>query len=102
MADRFRMEDGAVVSADNASAQWYEATEWDGQNHIGKSTGSQWEHQTLFRSRKGRFWLLHNSQWQGSRPHAEWLDEHEAVRWLLVNDHEVPEDVAHLVDAIEE
>lgn len=102
MAERFRMADGSVVSADNACDQWEEGTFWDGNNNISKATGSQWIHQTLYKSRKGRFWLLHSSQWEGSRDRAEWLDEHEAVRWLLLNDHKVPEDVAHLAEAIEE
>ncbi len=28
-----------------------------------------------------------------SRPHVEWVSREEAARWLLVNEHELPEDV---------
>lgn len=99
---RFRMEDGTVIDTANASAKWDEATRWDGRNHISKATGSQWDHQTLYRSRKGRYYIVHSSQWQGSTDHAEWVSEHEAARWLMTNDEELPEDLEHLEDGITE
>ena len=99
---RYRMEDGTVVDTDNASASWSEGTDWDGSNHISKATGTQWNHQTLYRSRKGRYYIEHTSQWQGSRPHAEWVSPQEAARWLLANDEELPEDIAHLAEEVSE
>jgi hypothetical protein len=87
------MEDGTVVDTDKASASWAEAKFWDGRNHISKATGDQFTHQTLFRSRKGRYYVLHTSQWQGSRDHIEWVSPQEAARWLLVSDHDLPEDL---------
>jgi len=83
----YRMDDGTVVKTENRSAMWGEATRWNGNNHISVATGSQWNHQTLYRSRKGRYYIEHESQWQGSTPHAEWVSNHEATRWLIANGH---------------
>lgn len=94
--------DGTIVKTENATTHWTEATRWDGNNHISVATGSQWEHETLYRSRKGRYWVEHESQWQGSTPHAEWISNHEAVRWLLANGHELPEDLKALEEEVSE
>jgi hypothetical protein len=90
---RYKMDDGTVVDTDNASQSWEEDTRWDGQNHISVATGSQWTHQRLHRSRKGRYYLENWSQWQGSTPNAEWIDDSEAAAWLMANDREIPDDL---------
>ena len=90
---RYRMDDGTVVDTENATKTWEEATFWDGRNHISKATGTQWDHETLYRSRKGRFYLERTSQYQGSRDSAEWISIRSAVTWLLSNDHAVPDDL---------
>lgn len=99
---RYRMEDGTVVDTANATQSWSEGSRWDGNNHVSTATGSQWEHQKLYRSRKGRYWLECTSQWQGSTPHAEWISNHEAARWLLSQDCELPEELAHLEEEVSE
>jgi hypothetical protein len=96
------MEDGTVVNTDKARQSWDEATYWNGHNHISKATGSQWNHETLYESRKGRFYKVWWSQYEGTASRAEWLDEHEAVRWLLHNEQEVPGGLQHLVEEVEE
>lgn len=64
-----------------------EATYWNGKNHISVPTGTQWEHEELYRTRKGR-WVLHTwSQWQGSSDGWEFLTEDEATTWLILNEH---------------
>lgn len=103
----YRMSDGTVVNTDKASTHWEEDTRWDGRNHISVATGSQWEHQTLYRSRKGRYYIEHCSQWQGSTPGAEWVSNEEAVRWLIANGHketddDFPEELKPLVDDLTE
>lgn len=100
--DVFRMDDGTVVDTANATEKWKEDTFWDGKNYISKATGSQWNHQTLHKSRKGRYYVLCTSQWQGSRDHVEWVSREEAARWLLTNGHELPEDLAGLENEIME
>lgn len=99
---RYRMSDGMVVDTANASRRWEEATRWDGRNHISVATGSQWEHQTLYRSRRGRYYVEHTSQWQGSAPTAEWFSREEATRWLLANDHDVPAELKTVADDLTE
>lgn len=99
---RYRMESGDVVNTDKAVQCWEEETYFDGTNQISRATGSQWDHETLYRSRRGRFYVVHESQWQGSKDHCEWVDEREAVRWILVNEGDIPEDLEHLIAEVEE
>ena len=99
---RYRMDDGTVVDTDNATASWPEDTRWDGHNHVSVPTGSQWTHQTLYRSRKGRYYLETTSQWQGQSPRAAWVSHHEAAAWLLQNEHAVPDDLSAVADELSE
>lgn len=92
----YRMSDDTVVKTENATAHWNEDTYWDGHNHISKATGSQWEHETLYRSRKGRYYVESTSAYQGRRDSAEWVSKEEAARWLLANGEELPADLAKL------
>jgi hypothetical protein len=71
---------------------WEEGSYWDGNNHISRATGSQWEHEHLYKSAKGRYVLHTWSQWQGSRESYEQVDDETAHRWLVDNGHddEVP------------
>jgi hypothetical protein len=96
------MGDGTVVKTENSTKQWNENTRWDGHNHISVATGSQWAHETLYRSRKGRYWVEHESNWQGSTPHAEWISNHTAAQWLLNNGHELPDDLKALEEEVSE
>jgi hypothetical protein len=93
---KYKMSDGMVVDTDNATAQWAEATRWDGQNHVSVPTASQWNHQALYRSRRGRYYVVRWSQWQGSVPAAEWVSNEEAARWLVLNAHALPADLRHM------
>jgi hypothetical protein len=99
---KYQMEDGTIVNTEKAKKSWTESTRFDGRNQISVNTGSQWNSETLYESRKGRFYVEHESAWQGSTSHAEWVSEYEAVRWLLLNKEEVPERLLHLVDEVEE
>jgi len=90
----YSMEDGTIVDTAKAVASWEEAKRWNGSNMISKATGSQWNHETLYKSRKGRYYVEESSQWQGSLDSARFLTREEAARWLLVNDEELPEDLA--------
>jgi hypothetical protein len=89
---RYRIED-VVVDTDNAQESWEEATRWNGNNHISRATGSQWEHETLYRSARGRYYVVHTSQYQGTLPWARFLTEAEAAAWLLANEEELPDDL---------
>lgn len=70
-----------------ASESFEEDTFWDGNNHISRATGSQWEHEVLYRTNSG-LWILHSwSQWQGSRPSWVEIDPGAAARWLSINEY---------------
>lgn len=99
---RYRMQDGTVINTEKAKHTWRDADDWDGRNRISRATGSQWHDQQLRVSKKGRYYLETLSRVQGQSDHCEWISEEEAVRWLLHNDHEVPEGLTHLVDQVEE
>jgi hypothetical protein len=96
---RYRMDDGVIVDTKRATEHWDEKTRWNGNNHISVNTGSQWAHQRLYRSAKGRYWIECWSQWQGSLPYARWLDRAETAKWLLLNECDVPEDLADVLEA---
>lgn len=98
----YRMSDGTVVKTENAQRKWDEDTYFDGNNHISRATGTQWEHQSLYKSRKGRYYVEHTSQWQGSHDSAEWVSREEAARWLLAKDEELPEDLKDLESQVSE
>lgn len=99
---RYRMDDGTVVDTANAKRSWDEATRWNGNNHISVATGSQWNHETLYRSRKGRYYLERTSQWQGSTPGADWISNRAAAAWLLANEHKIPEDLTGEAEEVSE
>ena len=95
--------DGAVVDTEKATASYQEQTRFDGRNHISLVTGSQWDHQMLYRSRRGRYYLVSSSDWQGSAPYAEWVSPQNAVRWLLTNEYDqIPEELRQYVDEVSE
>lgn len=99
---KFKMEDGRLADTDRASKSWNEATDFDGSNHRGRHTGSQWHDATLYRSKKGHFYLATYSRVQGQRDTAEWVSNEEAAKWLIYNDHELPEDLKKLEAVIVE
>jgi len=68
----FRIDD-RIVDTEKAKRSWDEATEWNGHNHISKATGQEFLHQTLYLSGKDRYYLVHSSQWQGSRDSVEFI-----------------------------
>lgn len=87
---KIKTEDGTIIDTEKAKQTWQEETDWNGNNHISRNTGSQWEHETLYLSSKGRYYLVHESQWQGRLPSAEFISDEQAAQWLALNEHEVP------------
>jgi hypothetical protein len=67
------------------SLSFEEDTEWDGNNHISVATGSQFDHEVLYRT-EGKRWVVHwFSQWQGNRDTYRYLTDEQAREWLLKN-----------------
>jgi len=84
------LDDDAILDSALAVKSWDEKRDWDGRNYISRATGSQRTHETLYLSRRGRYWVEHTSQWQGFRPSAQLLTKQEAIAWLALNDHGLP------------
>lgn len=99
---RYKMEDGTVVDTSNAKQDWKEDRQHDGRNWISVATGSQFAHERLYMSRKGRYYIERTSDYQGSRASAEWISKRTAAAWLLTNDHAIPADLASAADDVSE
>jgi len=70
-----------------AARAWYEDRRWDGSNHISLATGSQWEHEALYRTAGGA-WVHHCwSQGHGSGASYEVIAEERAHAWLIAQGH---------------
>lgn len=84
-----------IILTDN-SGNWFdkdeaeefcESTRFDGNNRISTATGSQWDHQSLYRTKKGA-WILHCwSQQQGAVDDILSIDDQAAFVWLIRNDY---------------
>lgn len=53
---------------------------WDGRNHTCGSTG---RHKGLTQLETGEYVLIHGTQWQGERDHAEIISPEQAVREII-------------------
>jgi hypothetical protein len=71
----------------NNCKEFEEDTRWNGHNEISLATGTQFDHETLYRTKKGTWVLLSWSQWQGSAEEYEIIDKTTAIHWLLKNNY---------------
>jgi hypothetical protein len=97
---KYSTEDGTIVDTDLSPESWEEDTRWDGNNNVSKATGSQWHHEKLYRSSKGRYYVESWSNYQGTTPSAEFVSDEDAAKWLLINDHALPQRLKHLGSAV--
>lgn len=88
--NRQKIDDGGWFNLDSAKV-WKEDTHWNGNNHISNATGSQWDHEALYKTSKGKFVLNHWSQWQGSKEAWAIISPSEAAEWLVQNGYEPSE-----------
>ena len=94
---RYKLEDNTVVDTELATIHWLEAK--DRQN-ISVNTGSEWNTETLYKSKKGRYYIERCSAWQGSKNYAVLISQKEATAWLLFNDKKLPPDLVKVSDSI--
>ena len=85
----------------DAASRWDEACEFDGRNMISRATGSQWDHELLFRTRQGTWIINQYSACQGSIETYEKVSEEEAARWVTGQGLEAPESLSSAVDSLE-
>jgi len=92
---RQSIDNGSWFDIDKAT-QFTEETTGDCSNEISVNTGSEWEHEDLYRTEKGAWVLNAYSAWQGSGESWELIDGQTAVDWLIRNDHDIPDDLKQL------
>lgn len=97
---RQALPDGRWFDPERAT-RYEESTVWDGHRRISRATGTPWDHEVLYRTERGHWILYRWSQWQGVADHWEEISPEEAVRWLLRNGHDVPDEYQPLVDQLE-
>lgn len=79
----------------DSAVKFDESTRWNGNNHISRATGSQWDHEALYYTRSGR-WVINSwSQWQGSLESYTEISETEAIEWLISQEYG-PDDISEL------
>ena len=74
---------GGTLYMGAAVEQYQEDVRWDGHNWISTATGSQWDHQQVNRTRRGKYYLVSWSQWQGSKTEAVAMSLDDAAQWVL-------------------
>ena len=78
------LEDGGWFDVDSATLV-DEDTIWDGHNQISRATGTQWDHECLYITRRGLFVLRRWSQWEGSGETYQAVSQIDATEWLIRN-----------------
>ena len=80
---------------DEKATKYEESVHWDGSNNISDATGSQWDHETLFRTAQGNYVLEHRSQWAGKPTTYQRIDQDTAMEWLASQGHHdaIPKEV---------
>lgn len=67
---------------------FHEARDWDGSHNISRATGSQWDHEALYRSASGRWIICSYSNRQDTPTRYRYADLSEVKEWLLVHGHD--------------
>lgn len=99
---RVALTDGSGRWFDPTKARsWDEERVWNGQNHISKATGSQWDHERLYLTASGKWILNRWSQWLGKLDTFEEITREEAAAWFARNEMDPPEELVDAVDALE-
>lgn len=98
--DRTALQDGGWFDKDTAE-KFEEGDRFDGSNRVSLATGSEWDHENLYRTRSGRWVLNIWSQRQGSTESYREISQPEAVDWLVRNEHEVPDSLAKVAETTE-
>jgi hypothetical protein len=78
--------DGVVLDSGRAERVWEEDSTDD------QGTENQNDHEMLYLSSKGRYWIESWSDSQGSCPSARVVTDKEAATWLLLNGYDPDDD----------
>jgi len=89
MVKRTPLTDGSGLWFDEDKAEsWSEDRHFDGSNQISVATGSQWEHERLYRTPSGHWIMCAWSQRHGTRASYTEIDDDVATKWLVQNGHD--------------
>jgi|TARA_R100000306_G_scaffold61072_2_gene62734 basic membrane lipoprotein Med (substrate-binding protein (PBP1-ABC) superfamily) len=92
---RIALENGKRWFDEEKAEKYMEHLYSDGSNMISQATGSQWEHECLYRTASGTWILNHWSQYQGVPETYTVITVESANSWLSKNDlHDAIEDDA--------
>lgn len=81
--------------------KWKEGTWWDGRNHVSKSTGSQFYHEEIFKTKTGKWVLCSWSNYQGTTETYIEISKEEAAEWFIKNEVDHPKALNDLVGQAE-
>jgi len=81
-----------TLSTEKAIADWEENRIWDGNNNVSR-TADKHEYERLYKSAQGHYWIETSSRWAGKVSSAKIMTEGEACTWLLINQHDLPEEL---------
>lgn len=70
------------------ATEYPEDTRFDGSNLISLATGTQWEHEAVFRTAGGLWVMNWWSQWQGSQETWQYVEPEWVREWLLRNEYD--------------
>ena len=82
---KISLEGGSRWFDDEKATQHKEHKDSDGNNMISRVTGSQWEHEALYRTASGTWVLHHWSGIQGVQATYEIVADATAHAWLVKN-----------------
>lgn len=87
------MIEGSEVDTNNAAASWADVVDKHETAYFSKYTGSAYHRATLYKSRRGRYYMVHKSSLQREPEWAEWLGPERATVFFLRNKLDVPIDL---------
>ncbi len=70
---------------DSKAIHFSEERRFDGRNMISVATNSQWEHEAVYRTAKGKWVINRWSDWQGSQESYHLIANEEAFSWIHMN-----------------
>jgi hypothetical protein len=91
------MIEGNPVDTERSIASWRDVLDkiaaFDFVSYVSKYTGSGFHRVTLYKSRRGRYYMVHNSALLREPSWAEWVGPERAAIFFLRNGLQVPEDL---------
>lgn len=96
----YTLPNGETFDTGSASLSWSEASDWDGQWWQGRETKAYLTDQRLYLAREGGFFVETDPLMRPTDRTLRQISDEDAIRWLLRNDHAVPERLRLLIDEV--